>query len=282
MTPLVALLGLLTGGGLLLFVAAVRGADLGTVRLPSRRRSADSGDLALRLACGVGAGVLMALLTGWPVGSLLVGTAGFLAPTMVRGGAAREAEIDRIEGVAAWAEMLRDTMAGAGGLEQSIMATAPLAPPAIRREVLVLAGRLERSRLAPALRAFAEDLDDPTGDLVVAALLLAADKSPKRLGDLLGTLATSARAEVNMRLRVEAGRARSRTSVRVTIASTIVFVTGLIVLNRGYLAPYDDAVGQMVLAVIGGFFAGAFWWLAKASRYQVKERFLRLTGEVAP
>ena len=37
---------------------------------------------------------------------------------------------------------------------------------------------------------------------MVAALILAADKSPRRLGDLLGRLATAARAHVNMQLRV--------------------------------------------------------------------------------
>ena len=44
--------------------------------------------------------------------------------------------------------------------------------PACRsaRDVATLAARLERERLAPALRAFADDVADPTCDLVVAAL----------------------------------------------------------------------------------------------------------------
>src|SRR3546814_15651016 len=122
--------------------------------------------------------------------------------------------------------MLRDTMAAAGWLELSIISSATVAPPAIRREVAALAVRLERERLPIALQEFATQVDDPTCDLVVAALLLAADKSPKRLGELLGMLAVSARAEVNMRLRVEAGRARSRTSVRVVSIATAPFALG--------------------------------------------------------
>src|SRR3546814_11393172 len=85
-----------------------------------------------------------------------------------------------IEGIASWAEMLRDTMAAAGGLEQSIIASATVAPPAIRREVAALAVRLERERLPIALQEFATQVDDPTCALVVAALLLAAAKTPKR------------------------------------------------------------------------------------------------------
>jgi hypothetical protein len=235
----------------------------------------------LRLALGLAGAVVIGALTRWPMAALLCGIAGFRAPSLMGGQAARKAQLDRIEAVAAWAEMLRDTMAGSGGLEQSIIATAGVAPLAIRREVLWLAARLERDRLAPALREFAEEIDDAAGDLVVAALVLAADKSPKRLGDLLGRLAQAARAEVNMRLRVEASRARTRTSVRVITIFTVLFAVGLLVFNRNYLEPYDKAVGQFVLGLIGLCFGGAFVWLARSFRFQDEERFLRMEGSEA-
>ncbi len=108
----------------------------------------------------------------------------------------------------------------AAGLEQAIIATAPVAPLPIRAEVVTLAVRLEGERLAPALRAFADEVADPTGDLVVAALVLAAEHQAQRLGELLGSLAAAARDQATMRLRVEAGRARTRTSVKVVVGVT--------------------------------------------------------------
>lgn len=277
MTALAAVLGLLVAGGLCLLVMGLRGVDPLDWRPPAQARRAMEGSerLLLRIAGTVGAGVLVAALTGWPVGAVLAAAAAWVLPAVATSGVDRELSLAKVEAIAAWAEMLRDTMAAAGGLEQSILASATVAPPAIRREVQALALRLERQRLGPALRAFAEELDDPSGDLVVAALVLAADKSPKRLGDLLGTLASAARSEVSMRMRVEAGRARTRTSVRVVTISTTAFALGLLVLNRGYLAPYDSALGQLVLALVGGLFAGAFWWLAQSSRVDSGERFLR-------
>ena len=183
--------------------------------------------------------------------------------------------LDRTEAIAAWAEMLRDTMAGSGGLEQSIIATAAVAPLPIRPEVVRLAARLERERLAPALREFADEIDQPAGDLVVAALILAADKSPKRLGDLLGRLATSARANVNMQLRIDAGRARVQTAVKVITIFTTGFAAMLLVLNHDYLEPYGSLWGQVALAAVGLCFGGSFLWLARAFQYQDEERFLR-------
>jgi tight adherence protein B len=283
MTIMVALLGVTSGLGLVLLVVALRGTDPHHPRFERRRPGARSTPvkvehLAIRLALGTVTGLVVALLTRWPVAGILLGIVAFLSPSLVGSRAAQKARIDRVEAVASWAEMLRDTMAGAGGLEQSIIACAAVAPMPIRSEVLRLAARLERDRLTPSLREFADEIDDPTGDLVVSALVLAADKSPKRLGHLLGTLAASARAEVNMRLRVEAGRARTRASVKVVSISTVAFTSGLVILNRRYLDPYDTPLGQMVMALVGIAFAAGFYWLAKASQFESEDRFLTSEG----
>jgi Flp pilus assembly protein TadB len=208
------------------------------------------------------------------VGALLAGLAGWGAPSLFAGATRQAAAVGRIEAVAGWSEMLRDTMAGSAGLEQAIVATAPLAPLPIRAEAVTLALRLEGERLAPALRAFADDVADPTCDLVVAALILAAEHQAQRLGELLGSLATAARDQATMRLRVEAGRARTRTSVKVIVGVTGAVVAGLALLNRGYLAPYDTAVGQLVLLLVGLVFSVAFIWLARMTRPASVERFL--------
>jgi Flp pilus assembly protein TadB len=193
---------------------------------------------------------------------------------LLTGAKGRGEAVGRIEAVAGWSEMLRDTMAGAAGLEQAIVATATVAPLPIRAEVATLAVRLETERLAPALRAFADEVADPTCDLVVAALVLAAEHQAQRLGELLGSLAQAARDQGTMRLRVEAGRARTRTSIKVIVGATGGLALGLAVLNRGYLAPYGSALGQFVLLLVGGLFAASFVWLSKMTRAAEPERFL--------
>lgn len=282
MITVMALLGALFAVGIVTAAVALRPVEPGQIRPSRLSTQVDVSQLVenftLRLALGVGAAVVVGALTFWPMAALLAGVGAFMAPSLMGGGAARRVRLDRTEAIAAWAEMLRDTMAGSGGLEQSIIATAAVAPMPIRREVVRLAARLERERLAPSLREFAGELDQPSGDLVVAALILAADKSPKRLGDLLGRLATSARANVNMQLRIDAGRARVQTAVKVITGFTSGFALLLLVLNKEYLEPYDSITGQVVLGVVGLCFGGAFLWLARAFRYQDEERFLRTEG----
>ena len=278
MRTLAALCGAGVGLGLVLVVAGWRGIDLPRPTRRLDRRRVERANLRIGLA--VGAAVVVGAATGWPVGAALAGLAGWGAPSMLGGARRHQAAVGRIEAIAGWAEMLRDTMAGSAGLEQAIVATATLAPLAIRAEVATLAVRLEGERLAPALRAFADEVGDATCDLVAAALVLAADHQAQRLGELLGSLAAAARDQATMRLRVEAGRARTRTSVKVIVGATGALVAGLALLDRGYLAPYDTATGQLVLAVVGAVFLTAFTWLARMTRPVSVERFLTDSNEL--
>lgn len=273
MTAAAALYGAVIGLGLLVGVVGWSGrapAHVGRAGVWLNRVEG----LSHRVAVALVAAALVGVLTRWPVGSGLAAAFGFAAPALFGGAGARRRAIARTEAVAAWAEMLRDTMAGAAGIEQAIVATAAVAPAPIAAEVRNLAARLERHRLSDALRVFATELADPTGDLVVAALVLASEKQARRLGELLGALARSARQQATLRLRVDAGRARTRTSSRVITMFTLGFALGLVVLNRGYLSPYNTAQGQLVLAAVGACFGAAFWWLAAMARVAEPERFL--------
>jgi Flp pilus assembly protein TadB len=284
-SALVAMLGLAAGALVVLALCAATGSALPA---PAQRpagpglaeRLAAANVTAGKVGAAVVAGTAAALLTGWPVAGLLTVAGWFALPRMVAGGAA-PADLARVEAIATWSEMLRDTLAAAGGLQQSIVATAPIAPPAIRAELVDLADRLRREPLTSGLRRLAEDLEDPTADLVVSALLLASERSPRQLAPLLGTLAAQARAEVASRLRVEAGRARTRSSVRIITLITIGFAFGLVLLNPAYVEAYGDASGQLVLLLIGALFAGGLAWIGRASRADRPARLLDAGGSAA-
>ncbi|MEV8440084.1 type II secretion system F family protein [Actinosynnema sp. NPDC051121] len=275
-TAAAALLGVGTGVGLLLVVLGWRGTDPHRQRRTRTRAAGNVGQhRGLRMALAVTAGVVTGLLTGWVVGAVLAGLAAWALPRVLGRDPEHARRVARIEAIATWTEMLRDTLSAAAGLEQAILATAPLAPTAIRGEVGELAAGIENGdRLAPALRRLGERLDDPVGDLVIAALLLAAEQQTRQLADLLGSLADAARGQASMRMRVEAGRARTRTSVRVIVGTTLAFAVAVVLLNRDYMGAYDSAAGQIVLLGIGALFAAGFAWLNRIARVAQPDRFL--------
>ncbi|MFE6158807.1 type II secretion system F family protein [Streptomyces sp. NPDC056486] len=273
------LIGLLLGAGFALFVWMI---VYGVVRphpreeTPARRWQLpwrEKGWQWLRAAAG---GILAAAVTGWPVAGILTLVGVVALPRLLGRDTQAAARTGRLEAVAVWAEMLRDTLSAAAGLEQAILATAPVAPPALREETARLAAAIEDGRpLGEALRAFADEVDDATCDMVTAALVLAAEHQARQLAPLLGHLALSTREQVTMRLKTEAGRGRVRTSVRVITCTTLVMAVGLVLLNRPYLDPYTTAEGQLVLAGVGGLFSLAFWWLMKIATLEEEPRVLK-------
>jgi tight adherence protein B len=266
-TAVVALLGAVVGLGLFLVFLGLNPREPGPPARVAfaawlRDRGWNRREVVVRAGATALAAVVSAVLTGWVVGATLVAVGCWFLPRVLGPDVGHARRVARIEAIATWTEMIRDTLSAAAGLEQAILATAPLAPAPVREEVAALATRLDRGvRLVPALRLLARDLADPTADLVVAALVIAAEQQARQLTDLLGALAATARERASMRMRVEAGRARSRTSVRVVVGTTTAFAVAVVLLNRPYLAAYDSVTGQAVLLGVGLLFATGFGWL---------------------
>ncbi|WP_374690132.1 type II secretion system F family protein, partial [Frankia sp. AvcI1] len=91
-----------------------------------------------------------------------------------------------------------------------------------------------------------------------------------------------ARAQVDMLGRIEVGRARMRTTMRVVVVTSIVFAGGLVVFNRAFLSPYNTAAGQMVLLAVGAIFTGGFGWLRRMAKIETPGRFLDGDDPTAP
>lgn len=272
--PLMGLLGLGAGCGLVFLIRAWRPSASAAGPTRHLRRRELRRHAGRWLAVAAGTGLLVGAITGWVVGGLLAAMGAWSLPRILGSGTADRDQTARVEGIAGWTEMLRDTLAAAAGLEQTILATAPTAPKSIRPQIADLAARLERGeRLSTALRHLADDLADPTADLVIAALTLASEHQARQLASLLGELAATARAQVEMHHRVEASRTRTRTTMRVVVITTLTFAGALVLFNPQFLSPYDSVAGQLILLVIGALFTVAFVWLRRMARIEAPDRF---------
>ena len=180
----------------------------------------------------------------------------------------------RTEAIALWAEMLRDAIGTARGIEGVLVATAATSPVAIRSELKTMALRLQHEPLDIVLDGLAADLDHPLGDLVVTALRLTSTAGGRQVRDVLNSLAAAAYAEADSHRRVEVAREKPRTAMRYTAIIIAGFVVVLIVFSRRYLAPYGSALGQLVLAVVGAYWAAGFWWMNRMGRVEPVERML--------
>ena len=238
-TALLMIVASVGGAGFCLVIAGARRAPRDTVARSARDLAA-SRRRRRHGAAAAAAGLVAFMVTRWPVAIPLAA----LAVLGLRGLGGRPAShlIERLEAIASWTEMLRDTLAGAAGLTQALIATASICPQAIREQVQ---HRVHRSRAARAAARPRIPLDVPA-----------------RLGDLLGALAESTREEVAMRQGVEASRSSARSAVRTVTGFSFGFLGLMALFARPYLAPYGTPDGQAVLAVVGALFGLGLWLMA--------------------
>ena len=272
---LVIAIGGVTGAAIFLAVIALYGLPprppgSGPSRLDRLRRDAFS----LRGAIAVVSGILVLLATRWVVAGIGIGLLAYSWRSLSGAGSER-ATVNRLEGLATWTESLRDTIAGAVGLEQAIPSSTRIAAPAIREPLLRLVDRLHtRMPMPDALRLFAGDLDDPSADLIIAALIINSRLRGPGLRDLLGALSRSVREELDMRRKVSAERRSTRRSVQIVIVVSVGMAIGLAFIDRSFLAPYSSPFGQLVLALIACLYGLGIGWLRRLAKFESPQRML--------
>jgi Flp pilus assembly protein TadB len=231
-----------------------------------------------RIGAAGAAGAVIWFLTGWPVATAGATVLAWFGPVLFGGDKAFKAELARVDGIAAWAESLRDVISAAAGLEQALQRSAAHPPPAIAVDVRQLATDLKDGRgIEAGLREFAARLDDETVDLVCMALIVAS-RQAGNLAPVLDALARTARAEAAMRMRVHTMRARSRTATRVIIAATVAMMVLLLMVAGDYLAPYGTLTGQLMLACAFALFGFGLWWLHRLAAPETAPSFLRVAS----
>jgi Flp pilus assembly protein TadB len=275
-SPLLAvLIGATGGAAILLLIVALRGLPAGQPSSRATRLERQLRDLAgPRGAVALIAGVLALIATGWIVAG--VGAVLLVLGWRSLGGAASERRaMTRLEAMATWTESLRDTIAGAVGLEQAIPASLRAAAPALQEPLARLVNRLHtRVPMHEALQRFADDLDDPTADLIIAALIINSRLRGPGLRDLLGALSGSVREELDMRRKVNSERRSTRRSAQIVVAVSVGLAAGLAVFNKGYVQGYNSLAGQAVLVVVVGLYVAGFIWMRKLATFQSAERLL--------
>jgi Flp pilus assembly protein TadB len=282
-SQLLALLaGALAGGGVFLAVIAIRGVP---PRLPRGRGRLDElrdKVLGIRGLIALAGGTIILLATRWVVAAVGFALLILFWDRLSGGAGGERAAIARLEALATWTESLRDTIAGAVGLEQAIPASLRAAAPALREPLITLVDRLHtRVPLPEALRRFADDINDLSADLVLAALIINARLRGPGLRALLGALSGAVREELDMRRRIEAQRKSTRFSAMFVVGFSVGVAVLLAIFNQNFVKVYDTATGQLVLVFIAGLYAAGFYWLTRLARFDMPERIL-VGGQAAP
>lgn len=283
------MIALIAGLGGALVVAGLIGVAMGLRESPERPPAPTRMRLPLAARLGgtsprtralllawVSAGLLTALLTGWFVAALLVPAVVVGLPILLSAPPAGS-KIARVEAMEEWTRSLSGVLTAGIGLEQALIATLRSTPDAIRPEVTHLVARLRaRWGTEAALRAFADEVNDATGDLVAANLILGARRRGAGLASVLESLAESVAADVRARREIEADRAKPRATARYV---TLITVGVLLVLGLTgeYIQPYGSPVGQVILVILLSLYVATLVWMRVMATGKPLPRFIGAT-----
>jgi Flp pilus assembly protein TadB len=278
-----ALAGALLVVGFIGLVVGMRPAAAAPRRAPARRLprlQSINRTTRLLLLAGLTVGVIVWLASGWLLALVAVPLAAVGLPMLLSSGTAAMG-IERLEAMEEWTRSLSGVLTVGIGLEQALVATLRSTPAAVAPEVARLVARLRaRWNTEQALRAFADEMDDSTGDLIAANLILGARRRGAGLASVLEGLAESVAADVRARREVEADRAKPRATARwVTIISVSVLV--ILALSGAYVAPYQTPLGQVVLVTLLAAYVATLIWMKRMALGRNLPRFLTPAGDGA-
>ena len=227
----------------------------------------------------VGIGLIVIAVSGWLVPAIVIAAAAwYWIRAWQRRDRGAAQDVERTDALAAWIENLRDVLIAGDQPIGAIAATVSTAPLVVRPAVRRLSASLGHQDPEVAFRRFADEIDDPLGDLVAAGLMIAVERGARTVA-VLTSLAEQARAQADRRRIVNAERAPVQREV--TLLSVIMggLIVALVVFARGdYLAPYDTASGQTFLTVILAIYAGLLLRVQHLARFPRPGRFLSTNG----
>lgn len=287
LTGLVALLiGPALVGVILCVVAATRKVEADTGRRTSapmslgmvwarvtRRPAGAAGRRRdLMLVAGIALGVVLFLITRW-VGLIVITPIALLILPKLLGQAPRT-DAALLEALDKWVRILIMTLGVGRDVTQAIRNSQGSVPPLIADEVSHLVDRLNaRWPADEALHAFADALDSPEADAVVASLILA-NQHNQGLKQNLEQIAATLHDRLRALRAVETERAKPRQTARLVTLISTAMVLAAALFGGGYFQPYTSPLGQIIITALAAGYVASLLVMYRMTVPRPRERIL--------
>ena len=218
-------------------------------------------------------GSVVAILTGWLILIVVLPALALGLPYLLI--LPKQRDIELLGALDRWVRSLAATLATGKSITDAIRISRRTAPTLIADEINMLVARLNnRWETRDALMRFADAIDSPDADGVVAALILASSRGANGASVTLQALADSIQAQLKGRRAVEVERSKPYVVVRqVTIISLSTLVL-VFVASPTFFAPYRTPLGQALLSVLLISYVGSLLLMRRKAQQPARHRIL--------
>ena len=231
----------------------------------------------------LGAGLVAASLTGWPLLAVLVPAVAYGLPVVLSAPSNRDLAL--LEALDRWVRTLGSLLPTGRSIQDAIRVSVRQSPALLAPHLRLLAVRLgDRWTIQQALFALADDLDSPDADAVLAALSLAAQRGGTGASATLAALADNIQDRLRALREIETERAKPRFVVRQVTLITLVVLGLALAFGGSFFAPYGTDLGQILLAALVAAYLGSLLFLRRMTLPRPRQRILRrdLLAEQVP
>ena len=242
-------------------------------RLSRRPPGARGRQRDLMLLGSVLVGFVVAAATGWVVAIAVAPALALGLPYLLARPTPRDVLL--LEALDRWVRSLAATLTTGRSVADAIRISRRTAPALIADELGMLVARLNnRWETRDALMRFADALDSPDADAVVAALILASNRGANGASTTLQALADSIQDQLKGRRLVETERAKPYVVVRQVTIISLVTLAIVFTLSPSFFAAYRTPVGQVILSVLVLAYIGSLILMRRKARQAPRERIL--------
>ncbi|MEO4039934.1 type II secretion system F family protein [Micrococcus luteus] len=219
-------------------------------------------------------GLVIGLLTGALLYLLLL-PAAVIVGRLVLSAQGHAKHTEQLQQMEAWTRSLSGMIVTGAALETALMGSLSNAGTLIRPQIEHLASRIQAGwSTMHALEVLAEEWADPTGDMIVLHLKLAAKQRGAGLARALDDLSEGVSEEVKIRRKVASDRAAPTRQARIVSIATLGLLC-VIPLLGGPMATYREPIGQLLYAALATITLWLLWMMRQSVAPQAQPRMMQ-------
>ena len=218
-------------------------------------------------------GCTAAMLTGWLILIVVLPLLALGLPYLLI--LPKPRDIELLEALDRWVRSLAATLATGKSITDAIRISRRTAPPLLADEINLLVTRLNnRWETRDALMRFADAIDSPDADGVLAALILASSRGANGASVTLQALADSIQTQLKGRRAIEVERSKPYVVVRQVTVISLSTLALVFAFSPSFFAPYRTPIGQVLLSVLLIIYIASLLLMRRKARQPDRPRIL--------
>ena len=218
-------------------------------------------------------GCAAAMLTGWLILIVVLPLLALGLPYLLI--LPKPRDIELLEALDRWVRSLAATLATGKSITDAIRISRRTAPPLLADEINLLVTRLNnRWETRDALMRFADAIDSPDADGVLAALILASSRGANGASVTLQALADSIQTQLKGRRAIEVERSKPYVGVRQVTVISLSTLALVFAFSPSFFAPYRTPLGQVLLSVLLIIYIASLLLMRRKARQPDRPRIL--------